>query len=81
MSLFLGMELEEPTTPAAGCDDFLAFETIKSDLDEAFLRNPAVELCVDSTLGVVCGVKWPLFAEERGANLASSTNYNSASRA
>jgi hypothetical protein len=81
MSLFLGVELEEPAALAAGCDGFLAFETIKSDLDEEFPRNPTVGLCVGSTLGAVRGVKQPLFVEERGANLASSTNYNSASRA
>jgi hypothetical protein len=81
MSLFLGVKLEEPAALAAVCDGFLAFETIKSDLDEAFPRNLVVGLCVGSKLGAVCGVKRPLFAEERGANLASSTNYNSASRA
>jgi hypothetical protein len=45
---------------------FLAFKTIKSDFD------------VGSTLGAVQDVKQPLFAEERGANSASSTNCNSA---
>jgi hypothetical protein len=57
MSLFLGVELEEPATLAAGCDGFLAFEAIKSDLGKEFPRNPAVGLCVGSTLGVVRGVK------------------------
>jgi hypothetical protein len=57
MSLFLVVELEEPTALAAGCDDFLAFKTIKSDLDEAFPWNPAVGLCVRSTPGAVHGVK------------------------
>jgi hypothetical protein len=75
------MELEEPAALAAGCDSFLAFETIKSVLDEAFPQNPAVGLCVGSTLGAVHSVKWPLFIEERHANLASSTNYNSTARA
>jgi hypothetical protein len=64
MSLFLGMELEELAALAAGCDGFLAFETIKSDLDEEFPQNPAIGLCVGSTLGAVHGVKRPLFIEE-----------------
>jgi hypothetical protein len=62
------MELEEPATLAAGCDGFLAFETIKSDLGKEFPRNPVIGLCVGSTLGVVRSVKRPLFVEERGAN-------------
>jgi hypothetical protein len=49
MSLFLGVELEEPVALATGCDGFLAFKTIKSDLDEEFPRNPAIGLCVGST--------------------------------
>jgi hypothetical protein len=81
MSLFIGVELEESEALATGCDGFLAFETIKSDLDEEFPWNPTVGLCVGSTLGAVRGVKQPLFVEERGANLASSAYCNSASRA
>jgi hypothetical protein len=30
------MESEEPAALEPGCDGFLAFKTIKSDLDEAF---------------------------------------------